>query len=171
MHSMSKEEEFVQLIQENQGLIYKIALVYSNEKEEQDDLYQEIVYQTWKSFDQFKKASKPSTWLYRVGMNTAITHLNKSKRKPLLVTLDQSLMNYTETVDSEKEEKIQWLYSQIRKLNLLDRGIMFLYLEGKNHEEIAQITGISTSNVGTRMSRIKQKLKAEANPKPTKSWS
>ncbi|MBN3518462.1 sigma-70 family RNA polymerase sigma factor [Algoriphagus lutimaris] len=168
---MSKEEEFVNLIQENQGLIYKITLVYSNEKEEQDDLYQEIVYQTWKSFDQFKKASKPSTWLYRVGMNTAITHLNKSKKKPLLVSLDHSFMNYSESVDSEKEEKIKWLYAQIRNLNLLDRGIMFLFLEGKSYEEIGQITGISTSNVGTRMSRIKQKLKSEATPKPTKIWN
>ncbi|MBB6327383.1 RNA polymerase sigma-70 factor (ECF subfamily) [Algoriphagus iocasae] len=168
---MSKEEEFVQMIQENQGLIYKITLIYSNEKEEQDDLYQEIVFQTWKSFDQFKKASKPSTWLYRVGMNTAITHINKVKRKPLMVSIDHSFINYTEEIEVEKEEKIQWLYAQIRKLNLLDRGIMFLFLEGKSHEEIAQITGISTSNVGTRMSRIKQKLKSEATPKPAKTWN
>jgi RNA polymerase sigma-70 factor (ECF subfamily) len=168
---MSKEEEFVSLIQENQGLIYKITMIYSNEKDEQDDLYQEIVYQTWKSFDQFKKASKPSTWLYRVGMNTAITHLNKSRKKPLLVSLDQSLFNYTEPMDSDQEEKIKWLYSQIRKLNLLDRGIMFLFLEGKNHDEIGQIAGISTSNVGTRMSRIKQKLKSEATTKPTNIWN
>jgi RNA polymerase sigma-70 factor (ECF subfamily) len=168
---MSKEEEFVSLIQENQGLIYKITMIYSNEKDEQDDLYQEIVYQTWKSFDQFKKASKTSTWLYRVGMNTAITHLNKSKKKPLLVSLDQSLFNYSEPMDSDQEEKIKWLYSQIRKLNLLDRGIMFLFLEGKNHDEIGQITGISTSNVGTRMSRIKQKLKSEATTKPTNVWN
>lgn len=168
---MSKEEEFVQMIQENQGLIYKITLIYSNEKEEQDDLYQEIVFQTWKSFDQFKKASKPSTWLYRVGMNTAITHINKVKRKPLMVSIDHSFINYTEEIEVGKEEKIQWLYAQIRKLNLLDRGIMFLFLKGKLHEEIAQITGISTSNVGTRMSRIKQKLKSEATPKPAKTWN
>ncbi|MEN2281021.1 sigma-70 family RNA polymerase sigma factor [Algoriphagus sp. SE2] len=168
---MSKEEEFIQLIQENQGLIYKITLIYSKEKAEQDDLYQEIVYQTWKSFDHFKKASKPSTWLYRVGMNTAITHLNKSKKRPLMVSMDQTLFNYSEPMESEKEEKIQWLYAQIRKLSLLDRGIMFLFLEGKNYEEIGQITGITTSNVGTRMSRIKQKLKSEATPKPTKIWN
>lgn len=168
---MNKEEEFVNLIQENQGLIYKVTMVYSNDKEEQNDLYQEIVYQTWKSFDGFKKASKPSTWLYRLSMNTAITHINKSKRKPLMVRLDQSLINYSEPIDAVKEEQIQWLYSQIRKLNLLDRGIMFLFLEDKSYEEIAQITGISTSNVGTRMSRIKQKLKAAASPKPITTWN
>ena len=149
---MNKDQEFVQLIQENQGLIYKITTIYTRDREEQNDLYQEIVYQTWKSFDQFKKASKPSTWLYRVGMNTAITHLNQSKKKGLRVEI-------ADEKDPIKEEKITQLYAEIRKLNLLDRGIVFLYLEGKNHEEISEIVGISISNVGTRMSRIKQKLK------------
>jgi len=156
---MSKEEEFVRLIQENQGLIYKITTIYSKDKEEREDLYQEIVYQTWKSFDYFKQASKPSTWLYRVGMNTAITHLNKSKRRVSAVPLDDVKIQFAESGDLEKDEKIQELYVEIRKLNLLDRGIVFLYLEGKTHEEIAEISGILISNVGTRMSRIKQKLK------------
>ncbi|PZX51956.1 RNA polymerase sigma factor [Algoriphagus chordae] len=164
---MSKEEAFVNLIHQNQGLIYKIATIYAKEKAEQDDLYQEIVYQTWKSFDHFKKASKPSTWLYRVGMNTAITHLNKSKKQLSMLPFDQVTIQFTESNDSEKEEKIQLLYTQIRKLNLLDRGIIFLFLEEKTYEEIAEISGISVSNVGTRMSRIRQKLKSEMNPKST----
>ena len=157
---MSKEEEFVKLIHENQGLIYKIASIYTREKEDQDDLYQEIVYQTWKSFDNFKRAAKPTTWLYRVGMNTAITHLNRSKKQLQIVRLQDVKIQFSEVGDSEKEEKIQQLYAQIRKLNLLDRGIIFLFLEGKNNEEIAEISGISVSNVGTRMSRIKAKLKS-----------
>lgn len=163
---MSKEEEFVNLIHANQGLIYKITTIYAKEKAEQEDLYQEIVYQTWKSFDHFKKASKPSTWLYRVGMNTAITHINKSKNQLNTLPFDQVTIQFTESDDSEKEEKIQLLYAQIRKLNLLDRGIIFLFLEDKSYEEIAEISGISVSNVGTRMSRIRQKLKSEMNPKP-----
>ncbi|SFO63857.1 RNA polymerase sigma-70 factor, ECF subfamily [Algoriphagus ornithinivorans] len=156
---MNKDQEFVQLIQENQGLIYKITTIYTRDREEQNDLYQEIVYQTWKSFDQFKKASKPSTWLYRVGMNTAITHLNQSKKKVTAVPLEGLRVEIADEKDPIKEEKIIQLYAEIRKLNLLDRGIVFLYLEGKSHEEISEIVGISISNVGTRMSRIKQKLK------------
>ena len=156
---MNKDQEFVQLIQENQGLIYKITTIYTRDREEQNDLYQEIVYQTWKSFDQFKKASKPSTWLYRVGMNTAITHLYQSKKKVTAVPLEGLRVEIADEKDPIKEEKITQLYAEIRKLNLLDRGIVFLYLEGKNHEEISEIVGISISNVGTRMSRIKQKLK------------
>ncbi|SHO64287.1 RNA polymerase sigma factor [Algoriphagus zhangzhouensis] len=156
---MKREDEFIQLIQENQGLIYKIATIYTRDREEQEDLCQEIVYQTWKSFDQFKKASKPSTWLYRVGMNTAITNLNRSKKQVTAVPMEGLELNLMDEVDSQKEEQIKLMYSEIRKLGLLDRGIVFLYLEGKNHEEIAEIVGISVSNVGTRLSRIKEKLR------------
>ena len=156
---MTKEDEFVNLIQANQGLIYKVASIYTRDREEQEDLCQEIIYQTWKSFDYFKKAAKPSTWLYRVGMNTAITHLNKAKKNPVRMSISELKMDFAEEFDSETEEKIQRLYSEIRKLNLLDRGIVFLFLEGKSYEEIAEITGNSVSNVGTRMSRIREKLK------------
>ncbi|GAA0878628.1 sigma-70 family RNA polymerase sigma factor [Algoriphagus jejuensis] len=156
---MTKEEEFVHLIQTNQGLIYKITTIYSSDREEQKDLYQEVVYQTWKSFDYFKKAAKPSTWLYRVGMNTAITHLNKKHKRPIGVSISDSKLDFAEEMSSDEEEKLEQLYAEIRKLNLLDRGIIFLFLEGKAYEEIAEITGISVSNVGTRMSRIREKLK------------
>ncbi|TDQ19502.1 RNA polymerase sigma-70 factor (ECF subfamily) [Algoriphagus boseongensis] len=158
---MSQEEEFVNLIHENQGLIYKISSIYTQNTEEQQDLYQEIVYQTWKSFDRFKGASKTSTWLYRIGMNTAITHLNQRKRKVQLVPMEGLKLDIQDEADPELEERIQVLYRHIRQLNLLDRGIIFLFLEGKSQAEIAEITGISVSNVGTRMSRIKEKLRSE----------
>ncbi len=156
---MNREEEFIQLIQANQGLIYKITTIYTRDKAEQEDLYQEIVYQTWKSFDYFKKAAKASTWLYRVGMNTAITHLNRRKKHPSGVSISDSNLDFAEERDSGEEEKVEQLYAEIRKLNLLDRGIVFLFLEGNSHEEIAEVTGISVSNVGTRMARIREKLK------------
>ncbi len=156
---MNREDEFIQLIHQNQGLIYKITTIYTRDREEQKDLYQEIVYQTWKSFDQFKKASKPSTWLYRVGMNTAITSLNRSKKRVTAVPIDGLELDFVEELDSEMEDRIKLLYSEIRKLGLLDRGIVFLFLEGKSHEEISEIIGTSNSNVGTRLSRIKEKLR------------
>ncbi|MBA4300525.1 RNA polymerase sigma-70 factor, ECF subfamily [Algoriphagus alkaliphilus] len=156
---MNREDEFIYLIQQNQGLIYKITTIYTRDREEQKDLYQEIVYQTWKSFDQFKKASKPSTWLYRVGMNTAITNLNRSKKRVTAVPMEGLELDFAEDLDSGLEERLKVLYAEIRKLGLLDRGIVFLFLEGKSHDEIAEIVGISSSNVGTRLSRIKDKLR------------
>lgn len=156
---MTKEEEFVNLIQSNQGLIYKITAIYSRDREQQKDLYQEIVYQTWKSFDHYKKTAKVTTWLYRVGMNTAITQLNREKKNPMRMSFSEVTIDFVDERESETEEKIQQLYAEIRKLGLLDRGIVFLFLEGKSHDEIAEIVGISTSNVGTRISRIKDKLR------------
>lgn len=156
---MNREDEFIHLIQQNQGLIYKITTIYTRDREEQKDLYQEIVYQTWKSFDQFKKASKPSTWLYRVGMNTAITHLNRSKKRVAVLPLEGLELDFADELDSAMEDRFKLLYAEIRKLGLLDRGIVFLFLEGKSHDEIAEIVGISGSNVGTRLSRIKDKLR------------
>ncbi|WP_111670296.1 RNA polymerase sigma factor [Algoriphagus litoralis] len=156
---MNREDEFIHLIQQNQGLIYKITTIYTRDREEQKDLYQEIVYQTWKSFDQFQKASKPSTWLYRVGMNTAITNLNRSKKRVTAVPLDGMELDFADEMESGMEERLRSLYAEIRKLGLLDRGIVFLFLEGKSHDEIAEIVGISSSNVGTRLSRIKDKLR------------
>lgn len=156
---MNREDEFIHLIQQNQGLIYKITTIYTRGREEQKDLYQEIVYQTWKSFDQFKKASKPSTWLYRVGMNTAITNLNRSKKRVTVLPLEGLELDFADEMDSGMEERLRSLYAEIRKLGLLDRGIVFLFLEGKSHDEIAEIVGISSSNVGTRLSRIKDKLR------------
>ncbi len=156
---MNREDEFIHLIQQNQGLIYKITTIYTRDREEQKDLYQEIVYQTWKSFDQFKKASKPSTWLYRVGMNTAITNLNRTKKRVTAVPLEGLRLDFVDEFDSGMEEQIKVLYAKIRRLGLLDRGIVFLFLEGKSHDEIAEIVGISSSNVGTRLSRIKDKLR------------
>ena len=156
---MTKEEEFVNLIQSNQGLIYKITAIYSRDREQQKDLYQEIVYQTWKSFDHYKKTAKVTTWLYRVGMNTAITQLNREKKNPMRMSISEVTIDFVDERESETEEKIQQLYAEIRKLGLLDRGIVFLFLEGKSHDEIAEIVGISTSNVGTRISRIKDKLR------------
>ena len=156
---MRKEEQFVALIHAHQGLIFKIASFYTSTKEEKEDLSQEIIYQVWKSFDLFQNNSKPSTWLYRIGMNTAISQLNKSKRKATAVPLDEIQVQWTEERDSDQEEKLSQLYAEIKKLNLLDRGIVLLYLEAKSHEEISEILGISVSNVGTRMSRIKEKLR------------
>lgn len=156
---MEKKEEFIQSIQENERLIYKVAAFYTDSKEDRDDLVQEIIYNLWKSFDSFKHHANLSTWMYRVAMNVAIFQLKKSKRKVVTVPMDQVAANFSETVGNDFEEKLQTLQKHLKQLNLIDKGIMMLYLEGKNHEEIAGITGISKSNVGTKISRIKDKLR------------
>ena len=158
---MDKKDNFITAINENQGLIFKAASIYTNNNEDKNDLSQEIIYQLWKSFDTFQQKSSLSTWIYRVALNVAIYHLKTSKRKIKTEPLDKHFLNFQETNNIEIEEKWQIFKQHIDTLNLLDKGIVVLYLENKSHEEIGQIIGISTSNVGTKLSRIKEKLKQQ----------
>ena len=158
---MHNKEEFVEIIKENEGLIYKITKVYASTKEDAQDLYQEIIYQLWKSFGSFRNESKMSTWIYRVALNTSIAHLNKDKRKGNQIPIDDNLLNRSDTNENLKKERIEDLYAQIKKLNTVEKGIILLYLEGKNYDEISVITGFSSTNVGTRLGRIRQKIMSQ----------
>lgn len=156
---MDDKNVFIDIIKKNEGLIFKITTLYTHTADDRDDLYQEIVYQLWKSFSSFKEASKISTWMYRVALNTAIFHLKK--RNVATIPMDLEILKLPEVRDSVEEENIQQLYAHTQQLNLLEKGIVLLYLEGKNHEEIASIVGLSTSNIGTKFSRIREKLKSQ----------
>jgi RNA polymerase sigma-70 factor (ECF subfamily) len=156
---MARETEFTKLIQEHQGLLTKVASVYTNTIPDREDLFQEIVYQLWKCFDSFKGESKITTWMYRVGMNTAITHLKRSKRIATTSLVSEGVVLSANTDDPIYEERLALLHTYIQNLNQLEKGLMLLLLEGKSYSEIAEITGLSASNVGTRISRIKTKLK------------
>ena len=160
---MPDKKEFIKIIQENEGLIYKVTKVYSYSKEDGQDLYQEIVYQLWKSFPSFRNESKISTWIDRIALNTSIAHLNKEKGKRNHVPIDELLLNRTDTTDTLIDEQKEVLFALIKKLSDVEKGIIFLYLEGKTYTEIAAITGFTSTNVGTRLGRIKQKLVSQIN--------
>ena len=160
---MDNKKEFIGIVQANEGLIYKVAKVYANSREDEQDLYQDIVYQLWKSFGSFRSESKISTWMYRIALNTAIAHLNKEKKKGNHVPIDDILLNRTDTTDTLMNERSEVLFAQIKQLSTVEKGIILLYLEGKTYDEIAGITGFSTTNIGTRLGRIKQKLTAQIN--------
>lgn len=158
---MDKEELFTTMIKKNEGVIFKITTLYTDNRDDQKDLYQDIVYQLWKSFDSFRNEAKISTWMYRIALNTAITRLKKRKRKPHEVSIDQVIREQTENYDPQFEERLKLVYARINNLNDLEKGIILLLLEGKQYDEISEITGLTPSNVGTRISRIKQKLKSQ----------
>ena len=158
---MQNTDAFVALIKENQGLIYKVTKLYTNSKEDAEDLYQDIVYQLWKSLGTFRNESKISTWIYRIALNASITHLRKEKRKGSQLAVTEELLNKEDTKDNLQEEQFETMYAYLKKLNEVEKGIIFLYLEGKSYDEIATITGFTASNVGTRLSRIKQKISAD----------
>lgn len=160
---MENKEEFIEIIQQNEGLIFKVARIYTHTKEDERDLCQEIIYQLWKSFSSFRNESKRSTWMYRIALNTAIAQLNKEKRKIFQVPIDEILLNKSEVHDTLADERSEVLFAHIRKLSDPEKGIILLYLEGKNYEEIAGITGFTVTNVGTRLGRIKKKLMSQIN--------
>ena len=157
---MGIEESFTRIIKENEGVIFKITTIYTQNGQDQKDLYQEIVYQLWKSFDSFRNESKISTWMYRIALNTAISQLKKSKKHSNTSGIDQVVLKQTENYDTEFENRLKMVYKHIHQLNILEKGLILLLLEGKKYDEIAEITGLSETNVGTRISRIKQKLKS-----------
>ena len=169
---MEKKDTFIKAIQENERLIFKVASFYTDSKDDRDDLVQDIIYNLWKSFDTFQQRSSFSTWMYRVAMNVAILHLKGRKRKVQSVQVDLGTLNFAETGFDDNEEKLQVLRKLMNDLNLFDKGILMLYLEDKSHTEIAEIIGISKSNVGTKLSRIKEKLRQQVNKQnQKKSWN
>jgi RNA polymerase sigma-70 factor (ECF subfamily) len=157
---MPNQEQFVHFINENEGILFKVSTLYTNSDADAQDLRQEMIYQLWRSFDSFKGNSKRSTWMYRVALNTAMVYLKKKKRTVTNgIEIDERLLQRADDNHSGEEEQIKKLYVTIKKLNDLERGIIMLYLEGKSHEEIAEIIGLTTTNIGTRIGRIKKKLK------------
>jgi len=151
--------DFLETIKENEGIIYKLVRIYAEQYDDQQDLYQEIVYQLWKSFNTFQGKSKISTWIYKVALNTSLAHISLKKKHSGKVSLQNLELQIEDRIDTHMEDKIVEMYQQIRRLNEIDRAIIFLSLEGKDYEEIAVISGFTVSNVGTRLNRIKQKLK------------
>ena len=158
---MDKKERFIAAIKENEGFIYKIASVYTNNTDDKNDLVQEIIYQLWKSFDSFNHQSSLNTWMYRVALNVAIFQLKVSKKSISTIPIDEQITNYQEKDDSDNDERWEIFRDQIDTLNLLDKGIVLLYLDNKSYEEIAAIVGITKTNVATKLSRIKEKLKTQ----------
>lgn len=159
---MPDEATFIKIIKENELTILKIVQVYGKDQEDKKDLYQEIVYQIWKSFALFRGKAKISTWIYRIALNTCLNHRNKASRRKDTIESFPEWKVWHKDDDSDKQEKIQYMYSLIHQLNEIEKAITLLYLEEKSYEEIAEITGLSATNVGTRLNRIKQKLKTQA---------
>ena len=154
-------DQFISIVKDNQRLIYKVCRTYCNNSELRKDLEQEILVQIWKSLPRFDGRVKISTWIYRVALNTAfLFHRNESKHKENKADMDNSVFSIAETTDaSELDEKIEMLYRFIYTLDELDKALMMLYLEESKYKEIAEILGITETNVATKISRIKNKLK------------
>jgi RNA polymerase sigma-70 factor (ECF subfamily) len=167
MKFASKDEkrvEFIKVIDQNRGIIYKVVNAYTNDPEDQKDLVQEVIVQLWSSFDKYDPKYKMTTWMYRIALNVSISYYRKAvARKKHAISLDVDIIEIKTVDENEHEEEIKLLHQFIQHLDELNRGLMILYLDGNNHVEIAEILNITVSNVGTKINRIKEKLKKQFN--------
>jgi RNA polymerase sigma factor (sigma-70 family) len=154
------KNEFISIVNENQSIINKICYGYANNSEDRLDLKQEILIQLWKAYPKFNHNSQISTWIYRIALNTAISNFRKSKRKIQESELSQSNYQMPDINENkELDDNIVKLYQLIHQLNDLGKAIMLLYLDDQSYNNIAEIVGISETNVATKINRIKSKLK------------
>jgi len=158
--STAPDKSFLDLIEENKKIIFKICNSYCPNKEQRDDLAQEIVYHLWKSYQAYNHNLKFSTWMYRIALNVAISFYRKEKKWKPHVVITEHLVLFENTVDPENENKLNLLLQFIHQLKEIDKSVMLLYLDDKSYREIAEITGISESNVATKINRIKERLKS-----------
>lgn len=164
---MSKplEQNFVELLEQNQNIVHKVCRLYTNNYDAHNDLFQEITIQLWKAFPKFRGDSKFSTWMYRVGLNTAITLYRKSKRTINTQQFDSVQFKISaEEYDNTEEEQLKLLYNAVHQLNDIEKALVFLYLEDKNYKEISETIGITEVNARVKMNRVKTKLRTILNP-------
>ena len=158
------EKQFLNLINDHQGLIHKVCLMYESDREARNDLFQEIVLQLWKSFHTFRGESKITTWMYRIALNTAISGYRKQNRHVRTEDLNELHFNISEQYTGDDgEENALRLQLAIRQLSEVERAMIMMALEEIPYEEIAETIGITQNNVRVRMNRIREKLRKLMN--------
>jgi RNA polymerase sigma-70 factor (ECF subfamily) len=155
-----QKDHFLYILEKHIGIIIKIARAYSKTLHDKEDLINDITLELWKSFGRFRGDSKISTWIYRIALNTSMNYKRK-KEKDRLFFLDdiKQIENQSWLIEQTDSSHSEILYQCIDELNQLNKAIILLYLDGNSHDEISDITGISKTNVGTRISRIKEQIK------------
>jgi RNA polymerase sigma factor (sigma-70 family) len=160
-----KQERFQNLVEDHKKILYKVCHSYCRNPEDRDDLAQEIIVQLWRSFGAFDERVRFSTWMYRIALNVAISfYRRESVRTRHVVPGSEHLF---EAIDESgnRPEEVQVLYQWIEKLDPFSKALVILYLDGNNYQEIAEVLGISVTNVATKISRLKQTLRQEAGVK------
>ncbi|MCB9065665.1 MAG: RNA polymerase sigma factor [Chitinophagales bacterium] len=152
------------MIQQHERLVYKVCSIYTDTNEDSRDLFQEIIMQAWRSYPKFKGEAQESTWLYRVALNTAINHQRKKNRSPVVLYPELLHQHPEDQLPDAYKEEYKILQRMIAELPRLDKALILLYLEDRSYNEIAEILGISPSNVGTKLNRIKDRMKKQAQP-------
>ena len=160
MNRSELKNNFINLIVNNQGILHKISYLYCNEIDDRNDLIQDILMQLWTAYPKFRGDSKISTWIYRIALNTAINRLRKATKKNQEQCIDNLQFDLQEEETyNEKEEKNSLVQTALSKLNKPEKALIILYMNDYQYDEIVEIIGITQTNVGVKINRIKKKLK------------
>ena len=159
MHDRERDRIFAEWLAGHKGILFKVVHAYAFEHADRQDLFQEVAVQVWRSVDAFRGDSSVPTWMYRVALNTALAWTRKEGRhqrgKKQLEVAEGQLT----TASAEKRDpRLEWLYHQIAQLKDVDRSVALLLLDGFSYKEIASIVGLTESNVGVKINRIKSAL-------------
>jgi RNA polymerase sigma-70 factor (ECF subfamily) len=172
MTDNGQKEQFLDILEKNIGIIIKIARAYSKTVHDKEDLINDITLELWKSFGRFKGDSKISTWIYRVALNTSMNYRRRRKNDKLIFLDDlKQIDNLSWLIEQYDSSQSDILYQCIDELDKLNKAIILLYLDGNSHDEISNITGVSKTNVGTRISRIKEQIRNLATTKIEQQWN
>ena len=166
MTDKRQKDQFLDILEKNIGIIIKIARAYSKTLHDKEDLINDITLELWKSFGRFKGGSKISTWIYRIALNTSMNYKRKREKDRLFFLDDlKQIENLSWLIEQPDSSHSEILYQCIDELNQLNKAIILLYLDGNSHDDISDITVLSKTNVGTRISRIKEQIKNLATTK------
>lgn len=157
---INSPDSFDQLLKENKHKIYRICKIYAATPIEPQDLFQEVVFQIWKSLPNFKGNSSIDTWVYRIALNVCLRSKMKLEKSNQKTTRFDAVhfVQATETIDPFEEEKFKYLKECIATLNESDTSIIILYLDELSYKEIAEVTGLSENHIAVKMKRIRKKL-------------
>lgn len=160
MDVAERGQQFQELLERHRGIIFKVASSYARDLHDRADLLQEIAAQLWRSFASYDGARPFATWMYRVALNVAISFVRDSSRHERhLQPMHEELHDTVAAADSDADEGVRLLYHCIDRLDPLNRALLLLYLEERSQREIADILGISETNVATKIGRLKQRLR------------
>lgn len=164
MKKLESETDISVIIENNKSLIYKVVNSYCSDNNEQEDVIQEIIFQIIKGYKKFDHKVKVTTWMYKMAFNITISHYRKQKTiKKHMVSMPSKIIAIEEDETNEYDERIKQLRKFIQEFEPLNKAIVIMYLDGNSHTEISEAMGISVSNVGTKISRIKTQLKKKFN--------
>ncbi len=162
--SVDRHGMYLDILEKHKGIVFKVARSYCSNEFDREDLVQEILAQIWRSLETYNDNFKITTWMYRVALNVAISFYRKDKTIAYKHTeMEDKLLSYDMEAERENEQNLSELYAFINGLNDIDKAVLLMYLEGESQSEIAANLDITIANVSTKISRIKQKLKAKAS--------